>query len=79
MFILRQKKEFDFSSFFLLHKKVLLHPYSQTEEEGFEPSVATSYNGFQNRHIRPLCHPSLALVLDSFLDDFSFAEFFDTI
>ena len=31
--------------------------FQQAEGEGFEPPVV-SHNGFQDRHIRPLCQPS---------------------
>ncbi|BAW91950.1 hypothetical protein CHIBA101_0072 [Actinomyces sp. Chiba101] len=30
------------------------------EEEGFEPPVREAHSGFQDRHIRPLCHSSMA-------------------
>ena len=29
------------------------------EREGFEPPVREAYSGFQDRHIRPLCHLSM--------------------
>lgn len=32
------------------------------EREGFEPPVRQAYSGFQDRHIRPLCHLSRALL-----------------
>jgi hypothetical protein len=40
-----------------------VHPWgirlSQAEGEGFEPSTSlTTRNGFRDRRIRPLCHPS---------------------
>ena len=32
----------------------------ETEGEGFEPSIRlTTDNGFRDRRIRPLCHPSI--------------------
>jgi hypothetical protein len=34
-------------------------PLDQAEGEGFEPSTdGTAGNGFRDRRIRPLCHPS---------------------
>jgi hypothetical protein len=34
-------------------------PLDQAEGEGFEPSIRlTTDNGFRDRRIRPLCHPS---------------------
>ncbi len=36
-------------------------PLYQAEGEGFEPSIRlTTDNGFRDRRIRPLCHPSEA-------------------
>ena len=29
------------------------------EREGFEPPVRQAHSGFQDRHIRPLCHLSM--------------------
>ena len=35
---------------------------NQAEGEGFEPSIRlTTDNGFRDRRIRPLCHPSGAV------------------
>jgi hypothetical protein len=37
------------------------NPAAQAEGEGFEPSTSlTTRNGFRDRRIRPLCHPSEA-------------------
>ena len=38
-------------------------PAWKAEGEGFEPSIRlTTDNGFRDRRIRPLCHPSVELV-----------------
>jgi hypothetical protein len=38
-------------------------PLGQAEGEGFEPSIRlTTDNGFRDRRIRPLCHPSGAVL-----------------
>ena len=35
------------------------HTKAEAEGEGFEPSIRlTTDNGFRDRRIRPLCHPS---------------------
>ncbi len=39
----------------------LMRFLSEAEGEGFEPSIRlTTDNGFRDRRIRPLCHPSAA-------------------
>ena len=37
--------------------RTLLEQYL-AEGVGFEPTIPIRYNGFQDRRIRPLCHPS---------------------
>ena len=36
----------------------MLHIDTTAEREGFEPPVRQAHSGFQDRHIRPLCHLS---------------------
>ena len=38
----------------------MLHIDATAEREGFEPPVRQAHSGFQDRHIRPLCHLSSA-------------------
>ena len=40
-------------------RAIPLRPAWEAEGEGFEPSIRlTTDNGFRDRRIRPLCHPS---------------------
>lgn len=41
---------------------VLLSPNQKADGEGFEPTVPRGYSGFQDRCIKPLCHPSFVKI-----------------